>query len=106
LDTGAGAAGALPVTSNVDWMREPDTRFLNCSLNDQGIRDNIGGVARHLRRRLVTGRALLNAVFRLRLFRDYQSNGFELERARSPSHRSPGVQGGRRSPALAVCDHF
>jgi hypothetical protein len=51
-------------------MREPDTRFLNCSLNDQGIRDNIGGVARHLRRRLVTERALLNAVFRLRPFRD------------------------------------
>ena len=51
-------------------MREPDTRFLQLLPNDRGVRQDIGSIDLHFPRRLVTGRALSNAVFRLRLFRD------------------------------------
>ena len=68
-------------------MREPDARFLQLLPHDWNIRRNIGRVDLHLPRWGIAGRALSNAVFRLRLFRD----GEGLIR---PVHRR------RMSPAL------
>ena len=55
--------------SGIEQMREPDASFLQLLPHDRGIRDNISRIDRHFPRWLVTGRALSNAVFRLRLFR-------------------------------------
>src|SRR5580698_10998780 len=67
-------------------MREPDARFLQLLPRDRGVYNNIGCVDLHFPRRLVTGRALSNAVLRLRLFRDGEGFVCPVLRIRS-GHR-------------------
>ena len=73
-------------------MCEPDTCFLQLLPNDRGVRDNIGSIGRNLPRWLFTGRALSNAVFRLRLFRDGEGLVCPLHRLRM----GPTLYSGRR----------
>jgi hypothetical protein len=51
-------------------MRQPDAGFLQLLPHDRSVHNNIGVIDLHFPRGLVTGRALPNAVFRLRLLRD------------------------------------
>jgi hypothetical protein len=73
-------------------MREPDTGFLQLLADDRGVRDNIGSVDRHFPRWVVAGRALSNAVLRLRLFRDGEGFVCPIRRRRT----GPTLNLGRR----------
>jgi hypothetical protein len=95
--------------SGIEQMREPDTCFLQLLADDRGVRHDIGGIDRHFPRCLVTGRALSNAVFRLRLFRD--GEGFVCMTANAmppsatqPPPRMPRATGStRRAPGRVQC---
>src|SRR5258708_4504309 len=93
-----GPASPVPLStlllaqSGIEQMREPDACLLQLLADDRGVRHDIGSIDRHFPRWLVTGRALSNAVFRLRLFRDGEGLVCPVHRRRM----GPALNSGRR----------